>query len=243
MRRRPRLLAIVHHDERDLGQAKEVLERLNVAYDVCCPMTGDTLPCVGDHERGIIFGGIYSVLDDHLREMRVELEWIERALASKTPLVGICLGAQLIARALGASIMRAPKAACEVGFVRIEPTTAGETLFPPNKRVFYQWHEDGFDVPPEAKLLASGDRFPNHAFSYQDVSYGLQFHPEASPGQVRDWMTSSAHFLDRPGADTPAQQFADFERYGPVQEVWLDHFLTNWTTDTFSNQKSGRLAS
>lgn len=239
MSRHQRLLLVVHHDPSDLGQVRTVLEKLGQSFDICCPMTGDELPAPQVYDRAIVFGGSYSAMDDHLAEIRSEIKWLERAFACDTALVGICLGAQLMARALGAPVLRPVDGECEVGFVTITPTAAGEGIFPPDARLFFQWHEDGFEVPDEAVLLARGQAFPNQAFAYRDHSFAFQFHPESSAPQVREWMTVSTSFLDRQGADKPEKQFADFAQHGSAQRAWLEEFLTGWLGKT-SREPQGK---
>ncbi len=109
-------------------------------------------------------------------------------LKEAKPLLGVCLGAQMLARHLGHRVYRHPEGKVEIGYYPIVPTEAGEALcaapFPTH---VYQWHREGFDLPRGATLLAAGSDFEAQAFRYGPAAYGLQFHPEVTYAMMCRW--------------------------------------------------------
>lgn len=131
----------------------------------------------------IVFGGEMNVdeIEAHPYLLR-ERQLMADALARGVPVLGICLGAQMLARVLGAPVRRAPVR--ELGFKPVRLTQAGTTdpllgAFGRSACVF-QWHEDTFDLPKGAELLAAGDTVTNQAFRHGDRAWGVQFHFEVN---------------------------------------------------------------
>jgi len=121
--------------------------------------------------------------------LRQEDELIREVVARGTPYLGVCLGAQLLAKALGARVY--PNQVPEVGFHEVELTPSGRhsPLFSgfPGRFWAFQWHEDTFDMPEGAQRLATGLYCRNQAFRYGTNAYALQFHLEATPEMIADW--------------------------------------------------------
>jgi GMP synthase-like glutamine amidotransferase len=127
-------------------------------------------------------------------EQRLILEAIER----NQPVLGVCLGAQVIAKTLGAQVRRNPVK--EIGWFDIRMTAAAQ-----NDRLFaglageetvFHWHGETFDLPPGAVLLASSQACVNQAFRVGAAVYGLQFHLEVTPGMIADWCTQDLNSGD-----------------------------------------------
>jgi GMP synthase (glutamine-hydrolysing) len=121
-----------------------------------------------------------------------EVQLIEKVLSENKPTLGICLGSQLIAKALGSKIY--PNKFREVGWHPIQPTEAGK-----NDRLFslltaapsvFHWHGDTFDLPKGAVHLARSQKCENQAFKWGAATYALQFHLEVTPVMVNDWCSS-----------------------------------------------------
>ena len=131
-----------------------------------------------------------------------ELSLIEQRLNMEMPLLGICLGAQPIARACGAKVY--PGAVKEIGWGRVMLTAAGKesVLAPLSADVpVLHWHGDTFDLPADAERLASTELYPNQAFSIGTHVLGLQFHLEASAAAIESWLVGHAFELAHAGVD------------------------------------------
>lgn len=148
----------------------------------------------------IVLGGEMGAndTDEHPHLCRV-LSFMARALEAKTPLLGICLGGQLLARAAGGEVS-SPSRHREHGICRVELTREGmlDPLFAGVATPFvtFQLHNDSFTPPPGATLLASSAACPAQAFSLPNRVYGLQFHPEVDPAIVSCWDSLSAPKTD-----------------------------------------------
>ena len=228
---RRKVLLIAHSTTRD-NRVAALLQQKGCVLDWRCPMSGCTLPDDWrDYAGAVVFGGPQSANDAPATAfLQREIDWIGAYVDSGQPFLGICLGAQLLARALGARVARHPEGRLEVGYYPVVPTPLGRGLFPADLQV-YHWHREGFDVPPGAELLATGGDFANQAFRYGPVAYGLQFHPEVTRDMVQRWTSSdgAAEDLARPGAQSTEEQLAGCERYDPPLGAWASGFLDRWS--------------
>lgn len=222
------VLLIVHQETSDPGRIGRTLEALGYALEIRRPACGDDLPESMDGYAGsVVFGGPMSANDDHLPFIRAELDWIAMAVSSGKPYLGVCLGGQMLARTLGARVGPHPQGFHEIGYYDITPTPAGEPLFGP-KRLFYQWHGEGFDLPDHCELLATSEMFPNQAFRYGSNALALQFHPEVTAAMMERWSSIAVHRLVMPGAQCQEVQ----HRFRPISEPlvdrWIPSFLEAW---------------
>lgn len=157
--------------------------------------TPEAEPDVCAYDGLIVLGGPMNVVDAaHRRHLRTELAQIEQALKAGIPMLGICLGAQLIAHALGADVRRLTTP--EIGWYPLTPTEAGarDPVTAPieaGARVF-QWHSWRFDLPHGAEQLLTGESCEQQAFHYGGRAWGLQFHLEVEPALIERWLRSPA---------------------------------------------------
>lgn len=221
------ILVIVHQSTSSPGRIGQLLRSRGYHLDIRTPSLGESLPPLTGYEGGIVFGGPMSANDDHLPHIRTELAWLEIALCQEKPLLGICLGAQLMARVLGAKVGTHPAGMVEIGYVSIRPTASGLPYFPAPMRV-YQWHCEGFDLPEQATPLAAGTTFPHQAYRYGKRAFGLQFHPEMTARMLRKWTHVGAEHLVLPGAQPTPQQRQQHQQNVTVVKTWLQGFLNGW---------------
>lgn len=165
------------------GWGMEVLEMSRGT--AALPVTLDDVGAV------VILGGPMNVDEEEAYPfLRREESLIRRALIDGVPLLGICLGAQLIAKTCGARVKRLPRS--EIGWFTVHKTIDGmkDNLFRGNPRYMtvFQWHEDTFDMPVNGVLLVRGTVCRNQAFKVAHNAYGLQFHIEATPEMIGEWM-------------------------------------------------------
>ena len=92
----------------------------------------------------------------------------------------------------------------------------------------YQWHTEGFNVPHDATVLATGETYPEQAFRYGENAFGLQFHPEVTTWMMNRWTTKAAHRFVLPGAQNREQQFEARPKHDDEVRTWLGRFLETW---------------
>lgn len=219
-----KILCILQRPCDHLGFIELFLTQKGYHLERCYPCKGEPLPqSLTPYQAAIIFGGSMSANDEHLPAIRAQLDWIPKLLRSDIPLLGICLGGQLLARSLGATVQGHPSAHVDIGYVPIDATSAGEQLFT-DPFYTYHWNQEGFSLPQGATLLATGENFPNQAFRYGHV-YGIQFHPEVNLKMIHQWTTRSKHMLSRPGAHSIQEQFTMHDCHALKAQGWLDRFL------------------
>ena len=189
---------------------------------------GDPLPeSVEDYAGVVVFGGPMSANDDAtLPFIKRELDWISVPLAEDKPFLGICLGGQLLARALGAKVGPHEEGWHEIGYYPVRAAEAGRGLFA-DEQPFYQWHGEGFDLPRGAELLATGHYFRNQAFSY-GRAHAIQFHPEVTREMMLRWTQKAAHRLVLPGAKPRETHLEENRLYDAGVEAWLGRFFDSW---------------
>ena len=193
-----RALVIMHVANEGPGTLGAYLAEQGVKLDYVL-MNHDNLPprSADGYAAVISMGGPMSAAGPSLPPfLAAELDLLRSAIGEGLPVLGICLGAQLIARALGARVMKAPEP--EVGWRRVALTAAGaeDALFQGIDAEFdvLQWHEDTFELPAGARLLVRGDRCTNQSFCYNNAR-ALQFHLEADGKMLADWTSESPALL------------------------------------------------
>ena len=179
----------------------------------------------------VVLGGPMSANDsDKYRFLEPELTWIQEAVETQVPTLGICLGAQLLAKALGERVY--PNRVKEIGWYEIEvlPPAAEDRLFVasgPTETVF-QWHGDTFDLPAGAVHLARSELCPNQAFRFGPLAYGLQFHVEMTPPLMAEWFDEPDLHSQIGGHADPRAIRADSPRRFPAMNVLSRRLLTRF---------------
>lgn len=222
------VLIILHQEHSTPGRVGNFLRKHGYPLDIRRPRFGDKLPGTLEHHSGAaIFGGPQSANDEE-DFLRCETDWIGVPLKENKPFLGICLGAQMLARHLGSKVYPHAEGQVEVGYYPIRATEAGRSvcgLWPDH---VYQWHREGFDLPAGSTLLAEGDTFPVQAFRQGDHAYGIQFHPEVTHAMMCVWTIRGQHRMQLPGAKQRVAHFEDRWVHDYAMQNWLAHFLDHW---------------
>jgi len=223
-------LFILHQKTSEAGDIANKLKIRGFDFEIRRPSLGESLPTnLNNYNAIVVFGGPMSANDDD-EFMKKEIDWIEQVLQSDVPFLGICLGAQILAKHLGCKVEKNPNELSEIGFYKIEPTKKGIKMFQ-SQDIFYQFHTEGFELPSSCELLAKGDIFTNQAFRYKNC-YGLQFHPEVNIYLHLKWLflvlIKKPHILFKNGAQNIFYQFWLRIKYNNSISRWLDNFLDNY---------------
>jgi GMP synthase (glutamine-hydrolysing) len=227
--RRPTILIVLHQEHSTPGRIGGALKAMGARLDIRRPSLGEPLPPnLVRHDGAVVFGGPMCA-NDSLDWVRREIDWLNTPLAENKPLLGICLGAQMLSRALGSRVFSYEDKRSEIGYYPIKPTAAAERLCPaPFPRSVYQWHSDGFDLPEGAELLATGGGdFPNQAYRYGERAVALQFHPEVTYHMMCRW-THGDDRLGRPGARSRPEHLGGWFQHDGRVAAWLAAFLPAW---------------
>jgi GMP synthase (glutamine-hydrolysing) len=222
------VLIVLHQEMSTPGRVGHHLHARGYSLDVRRPALGDPLPAsLADHAGVVLFGGPMSA-NDETEFIRREIDWLVVPLKERKPFLGICLGAQMLARHLGARVDFHPEGQVEVGYYPIRVTAQGRAVCDTWPSHVYQWHREGIDLPAGAELLAEGDTFAVQAFRYGKQAYGVQFHAEVTHAMMCRWTARGQARMEMPGARPCAQHFADRPVYDPAIRRWLTDFLDRW---------------
>jgi GMP synthase (glutamine-hydrolysing) len=226
-----RVLAFRHVPFEGLGLLEPALRSRGVSIDYADTyQPGAMIPQAADYAALIFLGGPMSVNDD-LSYLRREMEIIREAISLHQPVLGICLGAQLIAKALGARVYKNVEK--EIGWFDLQftPAAATDRLFRGlSTETVFHWHGETFDLPPEAELLASSELCRHQAFHIKKSSiYGLQFHLEVTPAMVADWCVQDENCGDVRELTGPIDPSANSARLSVLSDIvfcrWWDMVL------------------
>jgi GMP synthase (glutamine-hydrolysing) len=229
VRKRPVLL-VLHQEHSTPGRVGTRLRVLGHPLDIRRPRFGDPLPkSLENHAGAVIFGGPMSVndSDDFVKD---EIGWIATPLAEGVPFLGLCLGAQMLAKHLGAGVGPHADNHVEVGWYGLRPTEAGRKLIDWPDTV-HHFHREGFDLPAGATLLAEGmvaSNFPNQAFSYGPAAFAVQFHIELTTAMVGRWTRRSAERGPQPGRQPTPMHLEGRALHDWKTVRFLDRFLGIW---------------
>ena len=204
-----------------------LIDHLTIPYHVHHPYRDSQLPAMADISALIVMGGAMGANDDQqhpfLRNLK---DLIRTVVAARIPYLGICLGGQLLAAALGAQVVAHRWE--EMGTLPLFLTQNGveDRLFSGIAGQFttFQWHHDSFDIPDSGIVLASSSICPHQAFRVGDSAWGLQFHPEVTEKIIHDWCAWDSATLQQTGALVAA--FArEADSYTATSRQLLHNFL------------------
>lgn len=227
-----RVLNVMHSNISPAGLLGECVLRAGGTIEEVSPHDGDPIP--GSHagfDGLFVMGGVMAADDDANNPQFPHLVDLIRGFhAAGKPAMGVCLGAQLFARAFGGTVRRHHE--LEIGFTALRVTAKGaqdpllEGLDPVPHLM--EWHQDTFDLPPGAELLMTGGRCRNQAFRFGRTTYAFQCHLETTKPIARSWVRNAQSFLER---EQPAF-LADFERqlaaHQAAQEAFTRRIGDRW---------------
>jgi GMP synthase (glutamine-hydrolysing) len=183
---------------------------------------------VGEADLLVVLGGPIGVYETEFYPFLInEIDLISHRVASARPTLGICLGAQLMAKSLGSEVKPGPEK--ELGWAPIDLTEAGRAS--PLRHLIgvhvLHWHGDNFDLPPACENLASTIHCPFQAFRKGPNLLGIQFHIEADPQRIEAWLIGHAVELNKTKID-PRLLRRDTALYGPKLRQIGTNILNEW---------------
>lgn len=225
-----KVLYVLHQKTSVAGDVGNKFRERGYSEEIVRPPLGEKLPTdLSKYSAIVIFGGPMSVNDDD-QFIKDEIKWMKKVIQSKIPFLGICLGAQILAKYLGCDVVKNENDLAEIGFYEIKPVGEGDHIFR-NQNIFYQFHTEGFEVPQGCDLLAIGDVFKNQAFRYENC-YALQFHPEVNLFVHLRWLflilIKKPKVLFLNGSQNLFYQLYLRFKYNKSVSIWLDSFLDNY---------------
>ena len=216
-----RALVFRHTPVDDLGLIAAALDAHDIQY-VYADLYGHPCPesTVNEADALIFMGGPMSANDDHPYIQR-EIQYIREASARGQMILGVCLGAQLIVKALGARVHA--NTVKEIGWAPVTFNQSAQTdpLFTGfhDAEMIFHWHGETFTLPPEAELLASSDACRHQAFRVGNRIYGLQFHLEVTPAMIAEWCREDEACGDAQEVTQPIDPHAHATRSGELARL------------------------
>jgi GMP synthase (glutamine-hydrolysing) len=218
----PPVIACLHNlSDAFTGHAGAALADTGVELDERRLRDGDPLPELGEVDGVLALGGEQSVLDiEREPVLAAEAALLREAVEREVPVLGVCLGAQLLAHALGGSVARLPRRM--IAWTAIEPLPAANEdpvlgALPAGARALH-WNEDGFEPPPGAVELLRRPGATGEGFRYGPCAWGVQFHAEVDDAALDGWYRAGFADFAKAGVDEPRARAAD-ARHLPGQRA------------------------
>jgi GMP synthase (glutamine-hydrolysing) len=214
------------------GFVGEMIYRRGGQLEEVMPHEGDALPAEhGPYDAAVVLGGAMDAFDDEKNpQFRPLIRLLQGFHAAEKPILGICLGAQLVARTFEKRVYRHRE--LELGFTEVEITDAGAAtplLAGLERRQWVmEWHQDTFDLPEGAELLATGEHCRNQAFRIGRHVYAFQFHFEASRTILRSWVRANLASLQQQHPHFAARIESELARHMPGQATFARHVAGRW---------------
>lgn len=177
------------------GYLLDLLQQRAIPYQLITIDADGKVPLQTDDVAGLVFMGGSMSVNDPLQWIADEVSLIQDAVKKNLPVLGICLGSQLIAKALGSEVYPGP--CMEIGWINVMKTQASAwTASLPDEFPVFHWHGETFDLPANAQLLLSSDKYTHQAFAL-GPHLALQFHVEMKTNMIKEWLTLSQQDLNR----------------------------------------------
>jgi GMP synthase (glutamine-hydrolysing) len=229
-----KIYVLQHHPVETLGAIADALEGAALAWQYVRVADGQPVPADMKGAGGlIVMGGPMAVYQtERYPWLRDEMRLIEDAIKSNLPVLGVCLGAQIVAAALGAKVERNPKGK-EIGWhsVRLSDWAKDDRLMRGLPATFmpFHWHGDVFELPRGAVSLASSDKTPCQAFRYGDKAYAFQFHFEVAAEGVAAMAAAFAKELVRENISSE-RMIAQAGDFIPALQKISDTVFSRWAS-------------
>jgi GMP synthase (glutamine-hydrolysing) len=225
-------IVIQHLAFETIGTYGPLLERLGYQLTVCLAGRDDIRqfhPLSAD--LAVVMGGPIGVYQaDDYPLLHAEMKWLQDRLAADRPTLGICLGAQLMAASLGAKVVRGhgPELGWQPILLTDRATHHPIAELTRGSGAVLHWHNDTFDLPTGAKLLASTPAYPNQAFAIGQRGLAIQFHAEVEPTMLEQWYIGFTGDIGRLGKDKLAELRRDTKQQAPALKLRAEAFLSRW---------------
>lgn len=220
-----KVLAVRHVKIEHAGLIEDILKEKGIEIDYVDTAKGQTLKePLENYSFAIVLGGYMGAYEESLYPfLSYEYKLMEEVLKRDIPLLGICLGSQMLAKVLGARVYKGEKGK-EIGFFDVYKVSQVELFkdFPDKLKVF-QWHGDTFDLPKGAHRVFEGDVYKNQGFIYKNA-IGLQFHIEVSSQMVEEWLSVYNDEVEKEGLDRE-KIIQDTKIYIPILKEKLESLL------------------
>ena len=235
------VIIFLHMDDRHPGYILDRLEYHKIPVKIVRGYDGDAIATLEDSTAGLVFMGGSMSVNDNIHWIDKEIELIREALVKRVPLLGHCLGGQLIAKALGGRVTSNPVP--EVGWhdcYHAAGASAQHWLKDlDDPFTMFHWHSETFSLPTSAELLFSSAHCRNQAFSLGDNVLAMQCHPEMTEPLLEDWINSSRAMLTR---ERPSVQSYEAIRGSCYKNIVrlnrvADHIYDRWISTVLTEMR------
>lgn len=226
------------------GYLGTILDRLQRPYEVVCIDDGHAVPTDLDDVAGLVFMGGSMSVNDPLNWISDEIDLIQRAQRAGLPMLGVCLGSQLLSRALGGTVSKGTNGQ-EIGWHPLQ-RQAGASRIPAlnnwqQEPLAFHWHGESFSLPPAAELILSSACYPHQAWVC-GKSLAIQFHIEVTAEMVREWASLYSSDMAQGGACNQVldEITRDLETRIPALHRLADSLFEHWLAGLYDTPAKDR---
>ena len=217
------------------GYLGDIFDRHQRPYEMVCIDDGHAVPSSLDDVSALVFMGGSMSVNDSAPWLADEIDLIERAHKANVPMLGICLGSQLLTKALGGTVSKGDNGQ-EIGWHELKRCVAAEGIAGlenlAEQSIAFHWHGDTFSLPPNAELILSSDCYPHQAYVL-GKTLAMQFHPEVTAEMVQEWTSLYSSDLAQGGDCNQTQDeiITNLETRIPALHQLADTLIEYWLSD------------